>query len=149
MYSTEVFRMEKQFCQSQASMKRTNLLYQDAIMMLSALHIADTVNIFVPLCLCVYLTFVYVRVGHCMPMYPCTSAHVFACIFASTLGVYMHVYLSDVQQARPGRRSCWRACSASRVRRDRPTRTARPARTAAASLPSFTLSASTCCVPFW
>lgn len=35
-------------------------------MTLTAFHVADTPDISVPLCLCVYLTSVCVRVGHCI-----------------------------------------------------------------------------------
>ncbi len=95
-------------------------------------------------CMCTSVHFFYVSV----------YANIFACICASTCvhicaGLCMRVHLSDVRQVRLGRRSCWRARTIDRVRKDRPMRTTRPPRTVAASLPSFTLSASTCSVPFW
>lgn len=74
----------------------------------------------------------------------CVPLHV--CLHVS---VHMHVCLSGVQQVKPGRRSCWPACSIGLARKDQPTRPTNPPRTAAASLPSFTLSASICSVPFW
>lgn len=91
-------------------------------------------------CTHVYFTSLYIRV----PLHAYVRQRVRIC-----LCVCMHVYVSDVQQVRRGRRSCWHARSISHVRKDRPMRTAQPPRTVAASLPSFTLSASTCSVPFW
>lgn len=85
-------------------------------------------------CFCVHI---YLHAWLCLCVHICVVACV-AC-----------VCLSDVQQVRRGRRSCWRAQPIGHVRRDRPMRTAHPTRNVAASLPSFTLLASTCSVPFW
>lgn len=102
----------------------------------------------------------------CINAHGCTRAQIYANVCTSNVSVSchrmcihvnvctrvrMHVCLLDVQPVRRGRRSCWRARSTGRVRRDQPMRTTWPGRTrtVAASLPSFTLSASTCSVPFW
>lgn len=107
-------------------------------------------------CMCVFMR-------KCMWLHAGASVHacvslyiflvcIFACISVSTcmhICVCVHMCLSDVQQVRRGRKSCWHARPIGHVRKDQPMNTAPPMRTVAASLPLFTLSASTCSVPFW
>ena len=139
-------------------------------------HTLTLVHVCVCLCLCVYLppsvvvsmcVWMCVTISLSMCLYVCVNAWMHTYVYFTSLYirvplhayvrqrvriclcVCMHVYVSDVQQVRRGRRSCWHARSIGHVRKDRPMRTARPPRTVAASLPSFTLSASTCSVPFW
>lgn len=81
-------------------------------------------------------TYVHVCSSTRVPLRACLCAHPPVC-------------LSGAQQVKPGRRSCWPARSIGLARKDRPMRPTSPPRTAAASLPSFTLSASTCSVPSW
>ena len=104
-----------------------------------------TTGALLPICahLCMFLWCIYL----------CVSLHAYfwcVCIFVFVcLCVCACIRLSDVRLVRRGRRSCWRARPIGHVRRDRPMRPSRHTRTVAASLPSFTLSASTCSVPSW
>lgn len=84
------------------------------------------------------LSWTHIHVHEYVPLHVCLHA-----------SVQMHVCLSGVQQVKPGRRSCWPARPIGLARKDQPTRPTSPPKTVAATLPSFTLSASICCVPFW
>lgn len=64
-----------------------------------------------------------------------------------SLSVYPCMF-SGVLQARRGRKSCWPAFQGSAVTRSRTTNRERSS-AAAATSPSFTSSASLCCVPSW